>query len=140
MIAGTGWSGNTPPGWGRRSAGRPPATPVSSPSAPARWPDTGQALGELLARWDQGMVTGRRERRMAIRLAAERAALPDPAGMQAETQVAGLPDATARGMQPPAEAALHAVLDVTGDDEDPDEIFDDPAGGDFYADAFEVLE
>jgi hypothetical protein len=29
---------------------------------------------------------------------------------------------------------------VNGDDEDPDEIFDDPADGDFYADAFEVLE
>ena len=57
-----------------------------------RWPDTGQALAELLARWDKGMVTGRRERRMAVRLAAERAALPvlarpdDPA-----TQVAYLP-------------------------------------------------
>ena len=87
------------------------------------------------------MVTGRRERRMAIRLAAERAALPDPADMQAAAQVAGLPGATAHRTQPPpAEAALHAVLDVTGDDEDPEEIFDDPADGDFYADAFEVLE
>ena len=46
-----------------------------------------------------------------------------------------------RGTQPPpAEAALHAVPDVHGDDEDPEEIFDDPAGGDFYADAFEILE
>jgi len=89
-----------------------------------RWPDAGQALGELLARWDQGMVTGRRERRMAIRLAAERAALPDPAAAQLL----------------PAEAALHAVPDVHGDDEDAEEIFDDPADGDFYADAFEILE
>jgi transposase InsO family protein len=106
-----------------------------------RWPDTGQALGELLARWDRGMVTGRRERRMAIRLAAERAALPDPPGMQAAAQVAWLPGLAARGTQPPpAEAALHAVPDVSGDDEDPEEIFDDPAAGDFYADAFEVLE
>jgi hypothetical protein len=61
--------------------------------------------------------------------------------MQAAGQVACLPGLTARGTQPPpAEAALHAVLDVNGDDEDPDEIFDDPDGGDFYADAFEVLE
>jgi hypothetical protein len=61
--------------------------------------------------------------------------------MQAAAQVAGLPGATARGTQPPlAEAALHAVPDVTGDDEDPEEIFDGPAGGDFYADAFEILE
>ena len=40
----------------------------------------------------------------------------------------------------PAEAALHAVPDVHGDDEDPEEIFDDAADGDFYADAFEILE
>ena len=40
-----------------------------------RWPDPEAALAGLLARWDQGMVTGRRERRMAVRLAAERAAL-----------------------------------------------------------------
>jgi hypothetical protein len=33
---------------------------------------------------------------------------------------------------------LRAVPD--GDDDDPAEIFDDPADGDFYADAFEVLE
>ena len=77
---------------------------------------------------------------MAARLAAEHAALPDPADMPRRKRRSPLPDATARGMQPPAEAALHAVLDVTGDDEDPDEIFDDAAGGDFYADAFEVLE
>ena len=40
----------------------------------------------------------------------------------------------------PAEAALHAVPDVHGDDEDAEEIFDDPADGGFYADAFEILE
>ena len=57
-----------------------------------RWPDPQAALAELLARWDQGMVTGRRERRMAVRLAAEHAALPDPADMQAAAQVAGCPD------------------------------------------------
>jgi hypothetical protein len=106
-----------------------------------RWPDTGQALSELLARWDQGMVTGRRERRMAIRLAAERAALPDPADMPTAAQLAWLPGTTASGTQPPpAEDALHTVPDVHGDNEDAEEIFDDPADGDFYADAFEILE
>ena len=111
-----------------------------SPPAQDRWPDAGQALGELLARWDQGMVTGRRERRMAVRLAAERAALPDPPDMPAERRS---PICLAPGpgtRPPPAEAALHAVPDVHGDDEDPEEIFDDPADGDFYADAFEILE
>jgi transposase InsO family protein len=106
-----------------------------------RWPDTGQALTDLLARWDQGMVTGRRERRMAIRLAAERAALPDPASMEASGQGARLPGTTVPGPQPLAgEAALHAVPAAAGDDDDPDEIFDDPDDGDFYADAFEILE
>jgi transposase InsO family protein len=104
-----------------------------------RWPDTGRALGELLARWDKGMVTGRRERRMAVRLAAERAALPDPAGHDLAGQVACLPGRAGPGTgPPPAETALRAVPD--GDDDDPAEIFDDLADGDFYADAFEVLE
>ena len=65
-----------------------------------RWPDAGQALGELLARWDQGMVTGRRERRMAIRLAAERAALPDPP----DTRAGSAGRLAARPQPLPAEA------------------------------------
>ena len=101
-----------------------------------RWPGTGQALAELLARWDQGMVTGRRERRMAIRLSAERAALPDPAEQNPAGRVACLP-----GVEPsPGKTSLHPVPGVDGDDDDPGEIFDDPADGDFYDDAFEILE
>ena len=61
-----------------------------------RWPDTGRALDELLARWDQGMATGRRERRMAVRLASERAALPDPAEDDLAGQVAYLPAGSMR--------------------------------------------
>ena len=71
-----------------------------------------EALGELLARWDQGVVTGRRERRMAVRLAAERAALPDPASM---TWRAGSPTAwhSGPGTEPlPGDAALRAVPDA----------------------------
>jgi Mu transposase, C-terminal len=103
-----------------------------------RWPDAERALGELLARWDRGMVTGRRERWMAVRLAAERTALPDPAGYDLADQVAYLPGAGPGTGPPPGETASRAVPD--GDDDDPAEIFDDPAGGDFYADAFEILE
>ena len=87
-----------------------------------RWPDPQAALAGLLARWDQGMVTGRRERRMAARLAAEHAALAVPEAAEAESP----------GPQP------RAAGDAEGDDDDADEIFDAP--GDFYADAFEVLE
>ena len=86
------------------------------------------------------MVTGRRERRMAVRLAAERTALPDPAEHDLAGQVAYLPGTAGPGTEPPGEAALRTVPEVTGDDEDPEEIFDDPADGDFYADAFEILE
>jgi putative transposase len=89
-----------------------------------RWPDPQAALAGLLARWDQGMVTGRRERRMAARLAAEHAALTVPDAAEAESP----------GPQP--QAAGDAEGD--GDDDDAEEIFDAP--GDFYADAFEVLE
>jgi transposase InsO family protein len=89
-----------------------------------RWPDPQAALAGLLARWDQGMVGGRRERRMAVRLAAEHAALavPDAAG--------------AEGPGPQLQAAGSAE----GDDDDAEEIFDAPGDSDFYADAFEILE
>ena len=108
MIAGTGWTGSTPPGWGRRSAARPPGMRGGSPP--------GRTAGPMPGRhWASCWPGGTR---------AERAALPDPAA--------------ARPL--PAEAALHAVADVHGDDEDAEEIFDDPADGDFYADAFEILE
>lgn len=96
-----------------------------------RWPDSGQALRELLERWDKGVVAGRRERRMAARLAAERAAIPwDEPGSE-----------PGQGAREPVTAAarLRVVADVTGDDDAEDEIFDDE-GGDFYADAFEVIE
>jgi putative transposase len=89
-----------------------------------RWPDPQAALAGLLARWDQGMVAGRRERRMAVRLAAEYAALAVPDAAEAEDP----------GPQ------LQAAAGAEGDDDDAEEIFDAPGDGDFYADAFEILE
>ena len=89
-----------------------------------RWPDPEAALAGLLARWDQGMVTGRRERRMAARLAAGHAAL-------------AVPDAAEAGEPGPQ---LPAAAGAEGDDDDAEEIFDAPGDSDFYADAFEVLE
>ncbi len=89
-----------------------------------RWPDPQAALAGLLARWDQGMVTSRRERRMVVRLAAEHAAV-------------AVPDAAEAGDPGPQ---LRAAASAEGDDDDAEEIFDAPGDGDFYADAFEVLE
>ncbi len=103
-----------------------------------RHPDAEQALARLLARWDQGMVTGRRERRMAIRLASERASLPDPAGQQA-ARIAVFPQAAAGAEEPP-HAVLNAVPDSVHDDGEPGKVYGDREDDDFYADAFEVLE
>jgi len=99
-----------------------------------RWPDAGQALRELLERWDKGAVAGRRERRIAARLAAERAAISwEEPGVTAEET----PRPAAAGPEAAA-ARLRAVPDAIGDDDAEEEIFDDPS--DFYADAFEVID
>ncbi|MEV1088136.1 integrase [Streptomyces microflavus] len=89
--------------------------------------DTSQALAGLLIRWDQGMVTDRRERRMAVRLSAERGALSLPL----------LPEQS--GPLTPPELKLVPELPA-GDSDEEEELFDAPEGDDFYADAFEVIE
>ncbi|WP_326657778.1 helix-turn-helix domain-containing protein [Streptomyces sp. NBC_00385] len=89
--------------------------------------DAAQALSDLLARWDTGMVTDRRERRMAVRLSAERTALALPA-LPEQRDALTAPD-------------LRVVPDPpAGDCDEEDEIFDAPEADDFYADAFEVIE
>ncbi|MFC5665955.1 helix-turn-helix domain-containing protein [Kitasatospora misakiensis] len=87
--------------------------------------DPAQALSELLDRWQQGQVADRRERRMALRISAERPAVPLPA-----------PDA-----ETDAPTRLHLVPGprLDGDTDEGDEIFDGP-DDDFYDDAFEVLQ
>jgi hypothetical protein len=91
------------------------------------WPDQPRALEELLARWDQGIVAGRRERRMAVRLAAERAALPAvPGAYPGPLPGGGNPEAGGEpgpGHQPGDGAGPPAA---GGDDDDPAEIFDEP--------------
>jgi len=105
-----------------------------------RWPDERQALASLLARWDVGMVVDRRERRMAARLAAERSALTVPPTDDPATTIAGLPTVAGlvTGDNAPAKADIEPL--VEGDDDDPEEIFDEPRPEDFYADAFRIVE
>jgi hypothetical protein len=94
--------------------------------------DPAAALTRLLERWRRGAVDDRRERRMAVRLAAEYAALPTgPADDRAGCTAGRV---TPSGMEP--------ELPVAGDDDDADEFeaFTDAEAEDFYADAFEVLE
>jgi hypothetical protein len=108
-------------------------------AAQDRWPDPAQALAQLLGRWDKGMVTDRRERRMALRLGAERVAHPLPD--EPADQVPASPGLAALTARPQAPDDDHLTIDVdvvNGEDDDGEEIFDDP-DGDFYDDAFEVL-
>ena len=93
-----------------------------------RFSDPVEALAGVLERWSVGQVEGRRERRMAARLAAERSVLP-------ALDAAADDDA----LDPAVGGADAAVLpEVRGDDDVEDELVDDVAG--FYADALEVLE
>lgn len=114
-----------------------------------RWGDETAALTELLTRWDMGMISNRRERRMAARLAAERAALPIP---DDRSQVAALPSlaalaagaASVGGIADDAARAAPSAERVASQASRSDDVVDDLDGlssdEDFYADAFEVLE
>jgi transposase InsO family protein len=90
-----------------------------------RHTDPAQALSQLLERWEKGAVTGRRERRMALRISADRPALPLPAP-EPDTE-----PATGLHLVPPPR--------LDGDTDEDEEIFDGPDDG-FYDDAFEVLQ
>jgi hypothetical protein len=82
--------------------------------------DAGSALAGLLQRWEAGLVTDRRERRIAVRLSAEYAALPAAAD-------------PALSSSPPPGQPTEPVITAGDDDDDSD--LDDG----FYDDAFEVL-
>jgi transposase InsO family protein len=93
-----------------------------------RFPDPAAALGEVLERWSSGAVADRRERRIAVRLAAERAGLP-PAPIGAEPE----PGLGAAAMFP-----QQAAPGMIGDDDAEEELIEDVEA--FYRDALEVLE
>jgi putative transposase len=95
-------------------------------AAPGTVLDPAKALAQLLDRWSTGMVTDRRERRMAARLSAEYAALPavEP------------PDPKPDRRMPRGSEAVDDSL--SGDDDESDFTGPDEEDG-FYDDAFEVL-
>ena len=82
-----------------------------------RHPDDRRALAELLERWDAGLSLNPNERRMALRLAEQRAAR-----VQFSTEADSLSEAKEPIGPPP--------LSLVGDDDEPEEI-----SADFYADA-----
>jgi Mu transposase, C-terminal len=103
--------------------------------AEGRHADERRALAELLARWDVGLVRHPAERRMAVRASQQRATRMAAAGQDPVAEVAGLPTVAAL-------SAEHAQTGPGGpvpggDDDSVAEL--DAGGGDFYADAFEVL-
>jgi transposase InsO family protein len=117
-------------------------------AATRRFPDTKQALADLLDRWDAGLTANRVERRMAIRLSQERLRLAGEAAaeMTEAKQVAALPavaQVTAR--QQAGTDGIASEADGGDDDEDaecdaafPGEEGVGPADEDeFYADAWE---
>jgi transposase InsO family protein len=110
----------------------------------SRHPDSEKALSQLLARWDKGMVTDRRERRMAARLAAERAALPLPDPGRPDLAVAALPSLAGHlnaGDDEDQALLPEPVPPDPADEDDEDEIFDHPDDEEeFYDDAFGVIE
>jgi transposase InsO family protein len=129
-----------------------------------RFPDTVGALEELLGRWNIGLGASPAERRMALRLASQRAALELPAppvttlpsvrAALAGTSHADEPEELLQphlvvdvGDQdpPPAPPPVHLSApdehdaEVPGGDDDEDEVDLVDLDGDFYADAVEPL-
>lgn len=96
-----------------------------------RFADPAETLAEVLQRWRAGEVQGRRERRIAARLAAERAAIPAGAGTAFDGLLAEDSDAAPPRPDEPA-------VEVLGDDDSEEELVAEVDG--FYDDALEVLE
>ncbi|MDX2757255.1 Mu transposase C-terminal domain-containing protein [Streptomyces europaeiscabiei] len=100
-----------------------------------RFPDDKAAVRDLFERWNLGLGTSLVERRMALRLAREQAALDLP---EAEESVATLPSVR-RLMELPDAAEPHlaaeAVQEIGDDDVAEDAELEDDS--DFYTDALE---
>ncbi|MFD9966618.1 helix-turn-helix domain-containing protein [Streptomyces sp. NPDC059011] len=106
-------------------------------AAKYRFPDDRLAVADLLERWNVGLGTTLPERRMALRLSREQAAIELP--RTEEETVVSLPSVRkALGQsterEEPAEPVLTAAPEM-GDDDEAD--LEDGGDDDFYADALE---
>ncbi len=98
-----------------------------------RFPDDRRALAELLERWDAGLTRNPTERRMALRLAQQRAERRQAAGEQSVsvTELASVRAVAKRTGVAPVDEPQDPSGELFGDDDDPDEL-----EGDYYRDAF----
>jgi Mu transposase, C-terminal len=90
------------------------------------YPDDRLALRDLLSRWNLGLDMTRSERRMALRMAREQAAieLPDLGAEQQASQLASVRKVLDAPEEPPGEDETHtrAWDGMAGDDDDPEEL------------------
>jgi hypothetical protein len=98
-------------------------------AAKYRYPDDRLAMADLLQWWNLGLGTTLAERRMALRISREQAALDLPADAD---PVASLPSVR-RVLEAPESSG--AVAQEVGDDDAVDDLAD--GGDDFYAEALE---
>jgi transposase InsO family protein len=106
-------------------------------AAKYRFPDDRLAVADLLERWNVGLGTTLPERRMALRLSREQAAIELP--QTEEETVVSLPSVRkALGQSTEREEPVESALTVApemGDDDEAD--LEDGGDDDFYADALE---
>jgi len=95
-------------------------------SAKYTYPDDRLALRDLLNRWNLGLDMTRSERRMALRMAREQAAieLPDLSAEQQASQLAAVRKVLDAPEEPPGEGETQtrAWDGMAGDDDDPEEL------------------
>jgi hypothetical protein len=83
------------------------------------YPDDKLAIGDLLKRWNLGLDMSRAERRMALRLAREQAAIELP---EIEEEPVSQLASVRKILELPAERADQRELPEAGDDDDADEL------------------
>jgi transposase InsO family protein len=106
-----------------------------------RFPDDRRALAELLERWDAGLTRNPTERRIALRLAQQRADRLQAAGEPGAsvTDLASVRAVTKRSGVAVVDEPLEPSGELCGDDDDPaelDAVADDELDGDYYQEAF----